>query len=68
MSGVAQVRREKMTQIMLDKEIDLCFDEDNNTWYLQKFLQKPKYGTKESKEYLTEQEAIKAYQTNTIEW
>lgn len=55
-------------QEILDKEIDLCFDEDNNVWYFQKFLGKPKYHTKESKEYPTRQEALKAYKTNTIKW
>ena len=57
-----------MAQEILDKDIDLCCDEENGTWYFQKFLQKPKYGTKESKEYQTKQEAVKAYNTNTIKW
>ncbi len=57
-----------MTQEILDKEIDLCHDEDSNTWYFQKFLKKPKYSTQESKEYQTRQEALTAYQANAIKW
>ena len=57
-----------MTQEILDKDIDLCFDEENSSWFFQQFLQKPKYSTRESKEYPTKQEAMKAYQSNTIKW
>lgn len=57
-----------MAQQILDKEVDLCLDEDDNTWYFQKFLKTPKCSTRESKTYPTKQEAMKAYQTNTIKW
>ena len=57
-----------MTQMILNREIDLCFDEENNRWYFQKFLERPRYSTKESKEYKTKEEALRAYRTNTIKW
>ena len=57
-----------MAQEILDNQTDLCFDEEHNTWYFQRFLQKPKYGTKESKEYQTREEAIEAYSSITIKW
>lgn len=55
-------------QTILDREIDLCFDEEANRWYFQKFLKQPKYSTRESREYHTREEALKAYHTNTIQW
>lgn len=57
-----------MSQQILDKNTDLCQDEENNTWYFQRFLEKPKYDIKESKEYQTREEAMEAYISNTIKW
>jgi len=57
-----------MAQQILDRQIDICYDEDNRCYYLQYFPPDGSGNTKESVPYSSKREAMAAYKTNTIKW